>query len=156
MIAIVQRIAEGRVTVDNQVIAECPGKGLLILLGVAKGDEENDAILLADKIAKLRIFSDENDKMNLSVTDVDGGIIVVSNFTLLASYRKGNRPDYMNSADPETAEQLYDFFTEYIKKYTDKVTHGQFGADMKVSIINDGPVTIPMDSNVLKQPKKAK
>jgi len=156
MIAVVQRIAEGKVTVDGTVIAECSGKGLLVLLGVARGDEENDAVLLADKIAKLRIFSDENDKMNLSVTDVDGGIIVVSNFTLLASYRKGNRPDYMNSADPETAEKLYEFFTEYIKKYTEKVTHGQFGADMKVSIINDGPVTIPMDSNVLKQPKNSK
>ncbi|MBQ4354956.1 MAG: D-tyrosyl-tRNA(Tyr) deacylase [Clostridia bacterium] len=156
MIAVVQRIAEGKVTVDGNVIAECSGKGLLVLLGVARGDEENDAVLLADKIAKLRIFSDENDKMNLSVTDVNGGIMVVSNFTLLASYRKGNRPDYMNSADPETAEKLYNYFTDYIGKYTDRISHGQFGADMKVSVVNDGPVTIVMDSNVLKQPKNAK
>ncbi len=156
MIAVVQRISEGRVTVDNRIIAECDGKGLLVLLGVAQGDEELDATLLADKIAKLRIFSDENDKMNLSVTDVEGGIIVVSNFTLLASYRKGNRPDYMNSADPATAEKLYEFFIEHISKYTDKVSHGKFGADMKVSIINDGPVTIPMDSAVLRQPKNSK
>lgn len=156
MIAIVQRISEGRVIVEGQAVAECSGAGLLVLLGVAQGDEELDATLLADKIAKLRIFSDENDKMNLSVTDVNGGIIVVSNFTLLASYRKGNRPDYMNSAAPADAERLYEYFTEYLKKYTDKVSHGQFGAHMMVEITNDGPVTIPMDSNILKQPKNAK
>lgn len=156
MIAIVQRISEGRVIVEGQTVAECSGAGLLVLLGVAQGDEELDATLLADKIAKLRIFSDENDKMNLSVTDVNGGIIVVSNFTLLASYRKGNRPDYMNSAAPSDAERLYEYFTEYLKKYTDKVSHGQFGAHMMVEITNDGPVTIPMDSNILKQPKNAK
>jgi D-tyrosyl-tRNA(Tyr) deacylase len=92
--------------------------------------------------------------MNLAVTDVDGGIMVVPNFTLYASYRKGNRPDYMNSAHPTVAEPLFDFFAEYIKKYTENVTKGQFGADMKVRIVNDGPVTIPMDSEVLKQPKK--
>ena len=156
MIAVIQRIAEGCVKVDGEIIAQCEGKGLLVLLGVARGDEEKDAELLADKIAKLRIFSDENDKMNLSVTDVEGGIMVVSNFTLLASYRKGNRPDYMNSADPETAERLYEYFTQYIGKYTDKISHGQFGADMKVAIVNDGPVTIHMDSEVLKQPKNSK
>jgi len=156
MIAVIQRIAGGSVSVEGEIIARCEEKGLLVLLGVAAGDEEKDAQLLADKIAKLRIFSDEDGKMNLSVTDVDGGIIVVSNFTLLASYRKGNRPDYMNSADPETAEKLYEYFTEYIKKYTEKVSHGQFGADMKVAIVNDGPVTIHMDSEVLKQPKSAK
>lgn len=154
MIAVIQRIAEGRVTVDGEVIAECEGKGILVLLGVTHGDEQKDAELLADKIAKLRIFTDENDKMNLSVTDVDGGIIVVPNFTLLASYRKGNRPDYMNSASPDTAKPLFEYFADYIAKYTPKVTRGEFGADMKVVIVNDGPVTIPMDSNVLKQPKK--
>ena len=98
MLAVVQRINGGEVVVCGKTIAKCDGLGLLILLGVTHEDTEEDARLLGDKIAKLRIFSDENDKMNLSVTDVDGGIIVVSNFTLYASYRKGNRPDYMNSS----------------------------------------------------------
>ncbi|MBE6540990.1 MAG: D-tyrosyl-tRNA(Tyr) deacylase [Ruminococcaceae bacterium] len=155
MIAVIQRIAEGKVTVDGSVIANCEGKGILVLLGVAEGDEEKDAVLLADKIAKLRIFEDENERMNLSVTDVDGGIIVVPNFTLLASYRKGNRPDFMNSAHPSVAKPLFEYFADYISKYTEKVTRGEFGADMKVSIINDGPVTISMDSEVLKQSKKS-
>lgn len=153
MIAVIQRIAEGFVTVEGETIAECKGRGILVLLGVAHGDDEKDAVLLADKIAKLRIFSDENDKMNLSVTDVDGDIIVVPNFTLLASYRKGNRPDYFNSASPDVAKPLFEYFADYITKYTPKVSRGQFGADMKVSIVNDGPVTISMDSNVLKQSK---
>ncbi len=153
MRAIVQRISEGRVTVDGEVIAEC-GQGLMVLLGVTHGDTEEDANLLADKIAKLRIFSDENDKMNLSVTEVDGGIIVVSQFTLYASYRKGNRPDYMNSAAPDVAEPLYEYFANRLRNHTPKVSTGQFGAHMMLDFVNDGPVTIPMDSDVLKQPKK--
>ncbi len=155
MLALIQRINGGKVTVDGKVVAECGGKGLLVLLGVTHTDTRTDAELLADKIAKLRIFSDENDKMNLSVTDVGGGIIVVSQFTLYASYRRGNRPDYMNSAHPSVAEPLYEYFAEYIKKYTDRVSHGVFGAHMEVSITNDGPVTIQLDSDVLKGPKKA-
>lgn len=153
MRAIVQRISEGKVTVDGEIIAQC-GRGLMVLLGVTHGDTEEDANLLADKIAKLRIFSDENDKMNLSVTDVDGGIIVVSQFTLYASYRKGNRPDYMNSASPDIAEPLYEYFANRLRSHTDKVSTGQFGAHMMLDFVNDGPVTIPMDSDVLKQPKK--
>lgn len=155
MLALIQRINGGKVTVDGRVVAECGGKGLLVLLGVTHTDTRMDAELLGDKIAKLRIFSDENDKMNLSVTDVGGEIIVVSQFTLYASYRRGNRPDYMNSANPSLAEPLYEYFTEYIKKYTDKVSCGVFGAHMEVSITNDGPVTIQLDSDVLKGPKKA-
>ena len=154
MLAVVQRINGGEVVVDGNTIAKCDGLGLLILLGVTHEDTEEDARLLGDKIAKLRIFSDENDKMNLSVLDVDGGIIVVSNFTLYGSYRKGNRPDYMNSAHPSHAEPLYEYFKEYLKKYTDKIESGEFGADMKVRITNDGPVTLQLDSNVLRQPKK--
>ena len=122
---------------------------LLVLLGVTHGDTKTDAELLADKIAKLRIFSDENDKMNLSVTDVDGGIIVVSQFTLYASYRKGNRPDYLNSAAPSVAEPLYEYFTEYLGKYTNKVSPGVFGAHMEVSLLNDGPVTLVVDTDQL-------
>lgn len=155
MLALIQRINGGKVVVGGETVANCDGKGLLILLGVTHTDTKTDAELLADKIAKLRIFSDENDKMNLSVTDVDGGIIVVSQFTLYASYRKGNRPDYLNSAAPAVAEPLYEYFTEYIKKYTDKVSHGVFGAHMEVSIMNDGPVTIQLDSEVLKAPKRS-
>ncbi len=150
----IQRIARGSVSIDGKVVAECPGPGLMVLLGVTHGDTENDADLLADKIVKLRIFSDEEDKMNLSVLDVGGGIIAVSQFTLYASYRKGNRPDYLNAAPPEVAEPLYRHFAERLKTHTDKVGCGVFGEHMMLDFINDGPVTIPMDSAVLKMPKK--
>ncbi len=152
MIAIVQRVSEGRVVVDGETVGQC-GRGLFILLGVAKGDTEEDARLLCDKIIKMRIFSDENDKMNLSLMDVGGELLVVSNFTLLAAYRKGNRPDYMNAALPEEANALYRYFVDYAKETVPHVGEGIFGADMKVTVTCDGPVTIPMDSNVLKQPK---
>ena len=154
MKAIVQRISEGKVTVDGEVIAKC-GRGLMVLLGAAQGDTEEDAALLAGKITKMRIFSDENDKMNLSVTDVGGGVMVVPNFTLLASYRKGNRPNYLQAAPPEEAKRLFEYFTELVAKEVENTTHGQFGAHMMVSITNDGPITIPMDSEVLKQPKRS-
>ena len=115
MLALIQRLSEGRVTVDGEVIASCEGPGILVLLGVTHGDTEEDARLLADKIVKLRIFSDENDKMNLSVTDVNGGIMVVSQFTLYASSRKGNRPDYLNAARPEQALRLYEYFRDQLQ-----------------------------------------
>ena len=152
MIAVVQRVSEGKVVVDGETVGQC-GKGLFILLGVADGDTEEDARLLADKIIKMRIFSDENGKMNLALGDVGGELLVVSNFTLLASYRKGNRPDYMRSAPPAEAKRLYEYFIAYAKETVPHVGEGIFGADMKVTITNDGPVTIPMDSEVLKQPK---
>ena len=154
MLAIIQRINGGEVVIEGKTVAKCDGLGLLVLLGVTHEATEEDARLLGDKIAKLRIFSDENGKMNLSVLDVDGGIIVVSNFTLYGSYRKGNRPDYMNSAHPTVAEPLYEYFAEHMKSHTPKVETGVFGADMKVKITNDGPVTMQLDSNVLRQPKK--
>ncbi|MBQ4097204.1 MAG: D-tyrosyl-tRNA(Tyr) deacylase [Clostridia bacterium] len=153
MIAVLQRISEGSVVIDGECVAKCTGAGILVLLGVAEGDGEEDAILLADKISKTRIFSDENGKMNLSVIDIGGGIIVVPNFTLLASYRKGNRPDYMHSARPEIAKKLFEFFAKRIGTQVENTTCGVFGADMKVSIVNDGPVTLVFDSNVLKQPR---
>lgn len=146
MLAMIQRISEGCVTVDGKVVAKCAGQGLLVLLGVTHSDSVIDANLLAEKISKLRIFSDENDKMNLSVKDVNGGVIVVSNFTLYASYRRGNRPDYLNSAAPDVAEPLYEYFTEQLGKCGCTVSNGVFGAHMEVSIVNDGPVTIQMDS----------
>lgn len=148
MIAVIQRVSRASVTIDST----CQGKienGLLVLLGVKSGDNERDATLLADKISKLRIFFDENDKMNLSVQDVSGSVLVISNFTLLANYKKGNRPDYMNGARPDEASRLYDYFCDYISKII-PTERGVFGADMKVELLNDGPVTIVMDSEVLK------
>ena len=155
MLAMLQRISEGRVTSEGELLASCPGPGLLVLLGVTTEDTEEDADLLADKIARLRIFSDENGKMNLSVTDVGGGVIVVSQFTLCASYRRGNRPDYLGAALPERAIPLYEAFVARMKTNVGNVTTGRFGADMQVAIVNDGPVTMQLDSRVLKQPKKA-
>lgn len=148
MIAIIQRVASASVDINGERQAQI-NKGLLILLGVGKGDTEEDANLLIEKIRKIRIFSDSDGKMNLSVTDVGGELLVVPNFTLYASYKKGNRPDYMNSAPPNEAEPLFDFFCERISKLL-STSRGVFGADMQVSLVNDGPVTIPMDSKILK------
>ena len=150
MIAILQRVSEAQVTVEGKCAVKI-GAGFLILLGVADGDTEEDAVLLADKISKLRVFTDENDKLNLSVNDIGGSVLVVPNFTLLASYRKGNRPDFMQSAPPAEANRLFEYFTSYISGIVPKCEKGVFGAHMEVSLINDGPITIPMDSNVLKK-----
>lgn len=153
MIAVLQRVAGASVTIDGALYSQI-GKGILILLGVAEEDTEEDVRLLVEKIPKLRIFEDEEGKMNHSLTDIGGEVMVVSNFTLLASYRKGNRPDYMHAARPEQAIPLYEAFLEQIHTKVPTVAHGQFGADMQLSLTNDGPVTIVMDSNVLKQPKR--
>ena len=154
MLAMIQRIARGRVLEDGEILADCPGKGLLILLGVTTSDTEDDSRLLAEKIAKLRIFSDEEGKMNLSVTDVGGGVIVVSQFTLCASYRKGNRPDYLNAARPEQAIPLYEDFVARMRALVPSVSTGRFGADMQIELVNDGPVTMQLDSEMLKLPKR--
>ena len=153
MIAVLQRVAEARVTIDGHSNGEI-GRGLLILLGAAKEDTEEDCRLLYEKIPKLRIFEDEAGKMNLSVADIGGEALVVSNFTLLAAYRKGNRPDFMNAALPETARPLYEQFLAGLGTHIPHVAHGEFGADMQVALTNDGPITIVMDSNVLKLPKR--
>ena len=150
MIAVIQRVKHANVKIDGQIHGECK-HGLMILLGVANGDDEEDARLLANKILKLRIFCDDNDKMNLSVKDVDGEVLVISNFTLLANYKKGNRPDYLNAAAPNEADRLYSFFVELMRAELEHVGTGKFGADMAVSLLNDGPVTIVMDSQVLKK-----
>ncbi len=150
MKVVIQRVEEAKVETDNKVIGKI-GKGLMILLGVANGDDERDAQLLCDKIVKMRIFSDENGKMNLSLKDVDGEMLVVSNFTLNANYRHGNRPDYLLSAPPEAANRLYEYFISRAKEQVRKVECGSFGADMKLTIVNDGPVTICADSDVLKK-----
>ena len=154
MTAVIQRVAEAAVAVDGKTVGSCNG-GLLILLGVAEGDTEEDALLLANKIARLRIFSDEAGKMNLSVSDVGGEALVISNFTLLANYKHGNRPDYLGAAKPEAANALYEHFVSLLSKSVGRVEKGVFGADMKVSLLNDGPVTLVLQSEVLKKTGKA-
>ena len=152
MRAVIQRVSSASVEVDGKVVGSCQ-RGYLILLGVAMGDTELDAELLCKKIAALRIFRDENDKMNLSVRDIDGEALVISQFTLLANYRHGNRPDFLESAKPDEANRLYEYFKDLLKRELRRVECGIFGADMKVSLTNDGPVTICMDSEVLKKKK---
>ena len=148
MIAVLQRVKRAMVSVDNEVVGSC-NEGLLILLGVASADTEEDATILARKIANLRIFTDESDKLNLSIKDIAGEALVVSNFTLLANYKKGNRPDYMNSARPDVAEKLYLYFTELLSNELKRVETGAFGEHMEISTLCDGPITITLDSSVL-------
>lgn len=148
MICVIQRVNNATVYADGVLSGEI-GKGLYLLLGVSEGDTEQDAVALSEKISKLRIFTDDNDKMNLSVNDVSGEVLVVSNFTLNANYKKGNRPDYLNSASPDLANKLYEFFKSEMAKRVKKVESGVFGADMKTEMTTDGPVTIVMNSSVL-------
>lgn len=153
MRAVIQRVKRAAVTVDGTVIGSC-GQGFLLLLGVRKSDAEEDADLLAAKIAKLRIFCDENDKMNLALGDVGGELLVISNFTLCADCRKGNRPDYFGAEAPDRAKALYEYFTARVATLSGcKTETGEFGADMEVSLVNDGPVTIVLDSEDLKKKK---
>ena len=154
MKAVIQRVSYAKVEVDGNPIGSC-GHGLLILLGIATGDTEEDLDRMLRKIVKLRIFEDENRKMNKSVQDIDGEMLVVSQFTLLANYKHGNRPDYLGAAAPAEAARLYEMFVEKARSYVRHVGHGQFGADMQVSLCNDGPVTIIMESDVLKPAPKA-
>ncbi|MBE6630807.1 MAG: D-tyrosyl-tRNA(Tyr) deacylase [Ruminococcaceae bacterium] len=153
MIAVLQRAKRAAVRVEGAVTGEI-GKGLLVLLGVAEGDSEKEAEMLAAKVLRCRIFEDENGKMNRSVTDVSGGVLVVSNFTLLANYRRGNRPDFMGAAAPARANELYTYFTALVRREVDEVGTGVFGAEMEVELVGDGPVTIVMNTDVLKQSKK--
>ncbi len=148
MIAVIQRVKEAAVVADG-ILSGKIGIGLYILLGVEKNDTESDSVALAEKISKLRIFSDEAGKMNLSVRDVGGEVLSVSNFTLNANYAHGNRPDYFNSANPDIAKELYHRFNSEISKLLGKCEAGVFGADMQTEMITDGPVTIVMDSRIL-------
>jgi len=149
MIAVLQRVSHASVRVDGQIVGKCE-KGLAILLGVSGEDTEKDAEVLSAKIAKLRIFNDENDKMNLSLLDIGGEALVVSNFSLLANYKHGNRPDYLAAAAPAVAEKLYEDFCKLLSAQLGKhVDTGVFGAEMKVDIFGDGPITIVMDSKEL-------
>lgn len=148
MRAVVQRVTEGDVTVENQVTGSI-GNGFVVLLGVEDTDTEKDADYLADKIVGLRVFEDADDKMNLSLQDVGGEMLVISQFTLLADARKGRRPNFVKAARPEMAKKLYDYFVEKVKAQGIRVGEGVFQAHMLVRIHNDGPVTILLDSNKL-------
>ena len=152
MIAVLQRVKRASVTADGIPTGAC-GQGFVILLGVLDGDSEEEARLLAEKIAKFRIFSDENDKMNLSLGDIGGEVLIVSNFTLGANYSHGNRPDFMASAKPDEANRLYEYFKSLASREVRHVGAGEFGAHMDVSLLNHGPVTIVMDSEALKSKK---
>ena len=153
MIAVIQRISSGNVVVDGKVVAEC-GIGLYVLVGVTHEDTEEDVNLLADKIAKLRVFTDENGKMNLSVNDVGGEILAISQFTLCADCKKGNRPSFTLSAAPDEANRLYELFcSELSANGVRNVEKGIFGADMAVDIANDGPVTIMLDTDIWRKDK---
>ena len=150
MIAVLQRINNATVYADG-VLSGTVGRGLYILLGVEKGDGKHDAELLSEKISKLRIFCDDNGKMNLSVMDIDGEVMVVSNFTLSANYSHGNRPDYFGAAAPDIANELYEYFVKLISQKVKNTQTGKFGADMRTEMSTDGPVTIVMNSEVLKK-----
>lgn len=146
MKAVLQRVAYAQVKVDGEVIGEI-GKGYLILLGVAETDSEAAADKMADKICKLRIFEDENGKTNLSLADVGGEILVVSQFTLYADCHKGNRPSFIKAGSPDKANRLYEYFITRCQQYVSRVEHGSFGADMKVELLNDGPFTLVLEGD---------
>lgn len=144
MKAVLQRVTHASVKVDGKITGQI-GCGLLVFLGVGENDSEDDVNRIAAKISRLRIFSDENDKINLSVNDINGNLLIVSQFTLYADCRKGNRPNFTMAAKPEHAERLYQLFIDECKKYIPTVESGIFGADMKVELLNDGPFTVILD-----------
>ena len=146
MKTVIQRVSQSSVTINNEIVAQIQ-KGLLVLVGIEDADQQEDIVWLASKIANLRIFADENDIMNLSVKEINGDVIVVSQFTLHASTKKGNRPSYIKASKPNIAVPLYESFVQQMElELGKKVQTGRFGADMKVSLVNDGPVTIIMDT----------
>ena len=148
MKAVIQRVTEAKVTIDGIVTGEIQ-TGYLILLGVAREDSEDDIRKLVRKIVGLRIFPDAQGKSNLSLTDVGGELLVISQFTLLADCKKGRRPSFVKAGDPVQAQKLYERFLEICRDQVDVVEHGEFGAEMKVSLVNDGPFTIVLDSKDL-------
>lgn len=154
MKAVFQRVTEASVTVEGKQIANI-GNGVLLLVGVCDGDTQQEAQVLAKKVAELRVFCDENDKMNLSVLDIGGSVLAVSQFTLCASTARGRRPDFFGAAKPDVAKPLFDDFVGYLRDMgvTDVQT-GEFGADMKVRLLNDGPVTILLDTDTWKRSGK--
>ena len=145
MRAVVQRVSRARVDVDDKTVGAVE-RGLLVLLGVQAPDTERDADYLAAKIVTLRIFNDAQGKMNLDLQDVQGGVLVVSQFTLYGDARKGRRPSFVRAAPPQRAENLYEYFLEAAARHAMPVAHGVFGAHMQVHLVNDGPVTLLLDS----------
>ncbi|MCU7615539.1 D-aminoacyl-tRNA deacylase [Chryseobacterium sp. GMJ5] len=145
MKVVIQRVSEASVQVEDKVVGTI-GKGFMLLVGIDENDSKTDADWLVQKILHLRIFGDENDKLNLSIKDISGEILCISQFTLIADYKKGNRPSFIKAAKPDCAVPIFDYFKEELAKSGLKTESGIFGADMKVSLINDGPVTIIMDS----------
>ena len=145
MKTVIQRVSESSVQVDGKIVGQIRA-GLMLLIGIDENDEKGDADWLVQKILNLRIFGDEDGKLNLSVKDIEGEVLCISQFTLIADYKKGNRPSFIKAARPEKAIPLFEYFKEEIAKSGLKTESGIFGADMKVSLLNDGPVTIVMDS----------
>ena len=141
---VVQRVKNAQVKVDDKIVGEIK-QGFLVLLGVTHSDTKKQADYLVKKLCKLRVFKDENDKMNLGLKDINGELLIVSQFTLYADCSSGNRPSFINAAKPEQAEELYEYFCSECEKNGIKVEKGKFGADMKVSLVNDGPVTIILE-----------
>lgn len=146
MRAVVQRVTHASVTVDGELLGQI-GKGFLIFLGVAEGDTREITERMADKICRLRIFEDENGKTNLSLADVEGELLVISQFTLYADCKKGNRPSFVKAGEPKKANMLYEYFVAQCRKYVKKVECGRFGADMKVELVNDGPFTLMLEGD---------
>ncbi|WP_445717722.1 D-aminoacyl-tRNA deacylase [Flavobacterium sp.] len=146
MKTVIQRVSESSVCINNEVVAQIQ-QGLLVLIGIEDADNQEDINWLTSKIANLRIFADENDVMNLSLKDINGEMIIVSQFTLHAATKKGNRPSYIKASKPDVAIPLYESFVQQMEaELGKKIQTGQFGADMKVSLVNDGPVTIIIDT----------
>lgn len=145
MKAVIQRVKRAEVKVDSEIVGKI-SQGLVILLGVAEGDNDTQVKALADKVSNLRIFADSEKKMNLSVKDIDGKILVVSQFTLIADTKKGNRPSFVKAAKPEIADDLYNKFVKHLESLNISVATGQFQATMDVELVNDGPVTIILEN----------
>lgn len=152
MRALIQRVTRASVTVDNQIVGKID-HGLLVLLGVTAEDTEAECEMLAEKLCKLRIFSDENDKTNCSVNDISGDLLVVSQFTLCADCRKGTRPSFSKAGAPDEANRLYELFLSLCRLRVPKVEHGVFGAHMQIDLCNDGPFTVWLDTDDLKKPR---
>ena len=146
MLAVVQRVSRANVRVKENIVGEIDG-GLVILLGIEKGDDEKDATSLAHKISGLRMFNDDNDKMNLSILDVNGAALVISQFTLCADTKKGRRPSFINAESPDLSNNLYELFKTLLSKNGIQVQSGEFGAMMDVQLVNNGPVTFILNSN---------
>ena len=144
MRVVLQRVSEASVSVDGRVTGSI-GAGYAAFIGIGAGDDEVAVEKMADKIKRLRLFADANGKTNLSITDVGGGLLIVSQFTLYADCRKGNRPSFTDAADPAAAERLYDYFVAYARDIFNDIAHGVFGADMQVALVNDGPFTVVLE-----------